>query len=363
MSDAQMEGRSQPQRAPERRQPGKLGSMAKGCLIVAVAGVAVLALSMVALVLLVAAAVAGSASHVVGQYRGVAVQEATVSGVPGDPKIAIIPVRGVLMPDAGPLGGAHPVRLLQGMLQRAEEGEVRVVVLAVNTPGGGITTCDVMHKTVREFRRATGVPVLALMEDVAASGGYYVSCAADHIIAHPTTTTGSIGVMMPLYDASRLLRTIGIADRSVKSGPFKDLGSPFADKTPEQRERERELLKGVIEAMHERFVQVVAEGRELEAAEVRGLADGRIFTSARAAELGLIDSVGYEEDAVEKARELAGLERAHVVQYSRVPSLGEMLFMWGRGDVTVRVDGLPGAAQQGDYLMYLWRPPAGAPAP
>ena len=339
-------------------RPSGLGTLTKGCLIVGVAGTAVIVLLVVAVTLLVFGAAAGGAGQVIGYYRGVQVQEVTVSGTPSSPQVVLIPVRGILVPGGTPFGIHDPARVLSSMLDRAREQRAAAVILALNTPGGGITTCDVMLKMLKDFRREGGVPIVALMGDVAASGGYYVASAADHIMAHPTTITGSIGVMMPLYDASRLLRMLGVADRTVKSGEFKDLGSPFADKTPEERQRESQVLNDIVDHMHERFVQVVAEGRALEPEEVRKLADGRIYTSEQAQELKLIDSIGYERDAVEKAKELAGLTDVHLVEYGRARSLMEMLLLRSGGtDVTVHLDTLPGSAQAGDYLMYLWRPP------
>ncbi|MHC4480448.1 MAG: S49 family peptidase, partial [Planctomycetota bacterium] len=178
--------------------------MLLGCLIAVFGGFVVVVLLIVAVALL-AVASAGGATYAGGARRGVHLVEATVSGTPGSPKLAMVPVRGVLYPGAGPLGRHDPALTLRTMLRKAQEDpDVAGIILVVNSPGGGMTTSDVMHKAVRDYRKETGDPVLVLMEDVAASGGYYVSCAADHIMAHPTTTTGSIGVMMPLFDASAL---------------------------------------------------------------------------------------------------------------------------------------------------------------
>ena len=333
-----------------------------GCAVAVLAGFAVVALIVVALVLAVFASAAGGPAYAGLARRDVQLQELTVSGQHGDPKVAIIPIRGLLMPGGGSLVGPDPAKVLQAMLDAAREDDrVKAVMLAVDSPGGGITTCDVMHRAVMEYRNETKVPVVVLMEDTAASGAYYVSCAADYIIAHPTTVTGSIGVIMPLWDASGLLKKVGVSDRTVKSGEFKDMGSPFADKTPEQRAREKEILDQIIGEMHARFVRVVAEGRKLDASVVRKLADGRIYTSEEAKDRKLIDETGYEADAVQKAMALAGLESAHVVEYSRVRSLREMLFLAGHDlDLTVRLDGgLPLQAEP--RLMYLWYPPAALP--
>jgi len=328
-----------------------------GCLIAFVAGFAVVVLVVVALAFAVFASAAGGAGYAGLARRGVQVHEITVSGEAGDPKVAIIPVRGLLLSGGGSFVGPDPAIVLQSMLDAArQDSRVKAIVLAVDSPGGAITTCDVMHRAIRQYRQETGTPVVVLMEDTAASGGYYVSCAGDYIVAHPTTVTGSIGVLMPLWDASGLLKKVGVSDRTVKSGDFKDMGSPFADKTPQEREREKEILDEVIAEMHARFVRVVAEGRDLDPQAVRGLADGRIYTSEQAMDKKLIDETGYEADALSKAMAMAGVERAHVVEYTRVRSLREMLFFAAREpNLTVRLDGgLPLPAQP--RFMYLWAP-------
>jgi protease-4 len=350
------------QAPPTRRSTGS--SVLLGCLIAFCAGIALVGLLIVVLVLLVAATAVGGAGYATTLHRGVQVVEYEVSGPRGAPKVAIIPLRGVLMSGGEGIVGTDPVLVLRSMLDRASaDADVHGVILAVNSPGGAITTCDVMYKALNDFRDETHKPVVVLMEDVAASGGYYVSCAADYIIAHPTTTTGSIGVMMPMFDASGLLKKVGVADRTVKSGPFKDLGSMFAEKTPEEREREAEILTGLVTYMYEQFVKVVADGRGLDPQAVRVLADGRIYTPQEAKDKGLIDDIGYREDAVAKAEALAGLAQAHVVEYGRTRGLVEMLFMRaGSPEFTVRLDGGLQAGGQAP-LMYLWRPPTNLASP
>ncbi|MCK4283822.1 MAG: signal peptide peptidase SppA [Candidatus Brocadiae bacterium] len=328
-----------------------------GCLIAVVGGVTMVVLLVVGLGLVVTAF--SGAAYSEGTHAGAKVQEMTVSGSPRDPKVAIVPVRGLLASGAFPLTGGDPARLLEAMLEKARlDMSVQGIILAVDSGGGAITTCDIMHKALRDHREETGLPIVALLGDVAASGGYYTVCGADYIMAHPTTITGSIGVLMPLLDASLLLKKVGVTDRTVKSGEFKTMGSMFAERTPEEWEREREILDGIVMEMYERFVQVVAEGRGLDPEEVRALADGRIYTSKQAKENNLIDAIGYEEDAVEKVKELAGLASAHVVRYSRVPSLRELVFArTATRDLTLRLDGgLP--PQLLHRPMYLWSPVA-----
>ncbi len=328
-----------------------------GCLIAVVGGVTMVVLLVVGLGL-VAAAFTGAA-YGESTYAAARLHEITVSGSPGEPKVAIVPVSGLLVSGGFPLAGGDPARLLEAMLEKAaRDGSVQGIILAVDSGGGAITTCDIMHKALQDHREETGLPMVALMGDVAASGGYYVVCGADYIMAHPTTITGSIGVLMPLLDASQLLKKVGVTDRTVKSGEFKTMGSMFAERTPEEWEREKEILESIVMDMYERFVEVVAEGRGLDPEEVRALADGRIYTSKQAQEKNLIDAIGYEEDAVEKVKELAGLTSAHVVRYSRVVSFRELvLARTGTRNLTLRLDGsLP--PQLLHRPMYLWSPTA-----
>jgi len=339
------------QHAPQQRS--SRGPFLMGCLV-ALAAVGTVIVLLVVGIMLMAAAIGGTV-HTEGVYEAANVQELTVSGTPGDPKIAVVPVRGLLASGANVLTGSDPALVFKAMLERAKDDpKVRGVILAVDSPGGGITTCDVMHKALKDFRKESGRPSVVLMEDVAASGGYYVACGADYIIAHPTSITGSIGVLMPLLDAGDLMAKIGLTDRTVKSGEFKTMGSMFTQRTPEQWKREKEVLEGLITQMHERFVEVVVQGRKLAPDMVRAVADGRIYTSRQAVENGLVDAIGYHEDAVDKVKELAGITSAHVVRYTRVLSLREMLFARAGGNgLALGLDGrLP--AHMLSRPMYVW---------
>ena len=151
------------------------------------------------------------------------------------------------------------------------------------------------------------------MMDVAASGGYYVALGADTIIAHPTTVTGSIGVIMITVNAQGLLEKIGVSASAIKSGPRKDMGSPFRHLTDE----ERAIFQSVIDELQNRFVAKVAERRNLPIAKARQIADGRIYTAEQAAQNGLIDQIGYVDDAIRAAKRAAGVGEAQVIVYHR----------------------------------------------
>ncbi|MFP4026591.1 MAG: signal peptide peptidase SppA [Candidatus Brocadiia bacterium] len=329
----------------------------KGCLI-AVLVIGVLGfLGAVAFVgLIVAAAMAGGP----GTGGNAQIREVTIGGKRGAAKVVCIPVEGMIFGSSSASNELTPVRFVSEQLRRAKrDSRVRGAVIFVDSPGGGITASDILLREIKEFRKGDdGKPVVVCMRDMAASGGYYISCGADKIIAHPTTVTGSIGVLMPMYDATELLGKVGVKNETITSGDFKDIGSPFTEKTQEQKEKERELLQTIVIQLHTRFVEVVAEGRNMKPEEVRKLADGRIFTGPQAAENRLVDEVGYESDAIEAIKKMEGLKNVHLVQYKRVITLTDVVAAFGEGpDLDIEFGGrLP--PLKGMRPMYLWSPPA-----
>lgn len=230
-------------------------------------------------------------------------------------KIAVVEVDGIILDESpGSLltPGKHPVAHLREELDRAaHDGQVKAVVLRINSPGGAVTASELMHHEVRAFRDK-GKPVVVMMLDVAASGGYYVACAANEIVACRSTVTGSIGVIMQTFDATGTLQKIGLRAEAIKSGAQKGAGSPFATMTPEQRA----VFQGVVDELYGQFVDVVTEGRKgLSRERVAALADGRVYTAPQALENGLIDHIGTMDDAVNRAKALAGISTARVVAY------------------------------------------------
>jgi protease-4 len=184
------------------------------------------------------------------------------------------------------------------------------------------------------------------MESVGASGGYYVACASDLIVANPGTITGSIGVVMEFSNVEDLLKKIGLRSYVVKSGKHKDIGSPLREMTP----GERSILQGVIDSVHGQFVRAVAEGRNMEEGKVRQLADGRIFSGEQAKELGLVDRLGSLQDAIEIAAEMVGIEGKPAVIYpKRKLSLYELLF---KKSVRLIMDEIWQREYQLSYVMY-----------
>jgi protease-4 len=274
-------------------------------------------------------------------------------------KIAIIDVSGVIMNahSSGLLGsGENPMSLFREKLEEAAcDSQVKAVVLRLNSPGGAVTASDIMYQDLINFRKDTQKPVVACMMDVAASGAYYLAMGCDTIYAHPTTVTGSIGVIMNLYNAAGLLGKIGVSSDPIKSGPNKDLGNPARPMTDE----ERAILQGMVNCFYDQFVQVVVRGRNLPEDRVRALADGRVYSGVDAQKLGLVDKIGYLEDAIQEAMDLACIKDAKVIAYDRCGSYKGSIYAGLPkipSEINVKLD-VPGlAGPSGAAFMYLWEP-------
>ncbi|GIW78585.1 MAG: signal peptide peptidase SppA [Gemmatales bacterium] len=275
-------------------------------------------------------------------------------------KIAIIDVDGVLLNAETPgllTKGENPVSEFREKLDAAAaDRHVKAVVLRINSPGGGVTASDIMFQDLINFRYYTGKPVVACMMDVAASGGYYLAMGADLVYAHPTTITGSIGVIMNLYNASGLFESIGITSNPIKSGKNKDLGNPARPMS----EEERALLQRIVDSYHANFVEKVAWGRQMSEGEVRALADGRVYTGEEARRLGLVDETGYLEDAIQAALDLACIKDAKIVVYDRCKGYRGSCYAMPSipSEINVKVT-VPGILPRQACFMYLWQPGAG----
>lgn len=233
-------------------------------------------------------------------------------------RVAIIDISGLLLngPVPGILSeGENPVGYLHERLQEARaDKRIKAVILRLNTPGGTVTASDAMYREVKRFREMSGKPVIAMMLDVAASGGYYTACAADRILAYPTSVTGSIGVIMQTFSVKGLLDRWDIRTDAIISGPNKDLGSPLSHLSAD----ERAILQSMVDEFYGRFVSVVRESRpRITPADLATATDGRVFTGEQAVKLGLIDATGDLYDAFAAAKELAGLDRADLVLVHR----------------------------------------------
>ena len=325
-------------------------------------GVMVLVIALIGLVV-VLALVGGAQGRSITTGSGVEFREVTIRGEASWAKVACIPVSGLIIGSPMPGTELTPTAIFSEQLRMAREDQAVVAVLLyIDSPGGSITAADIMYEEIKRFRTETGKPVVACLMDVAASGGYYVAAGCDAIVAHPTTVTGSIGVLVSSYDASGLLEKIGIEDRSVASGEYKQMLSYTTRRTEQERARDMALLRAIVMAMKDRFVTVVDEGRkDLNREQVEALADGRIFTAQQALDHKLIDAIGYEHDAVAGVAKLAKKTNVRLVQYQRPPSVRDLLFG--------RVQAPEIRLELGDSLlltrspmpMYLWSPGAGGP--
>jgi protease-4 len=235
-------------------------------------------------------------------------------------KVAIVSLTGAIM------GGDGFVR---SQLDHVTEDEsVKAIVLRVDSPGGTVSGSDEIHYRLAKLAKDRELPVVVSMGGIAASGGYYVAMANggrdDVIFAEPATLTGSIGVIIPHFDLSKLMKKLDIEDDSISSGPLKEMLSPTKERTPELAARERKILQSLVDDMFSRFKEIVKEGRpKLDDAKVAQVATGQIFTAKQAQEAGLVDRIGFLEDAVDRAVELAGLTKdtARVVKYTKPKAL------------------------------------------
>jgi protease-4 len=191
----------------------------------------------------------------------------------------------------------------------SEDPLIKGVILRLDTPGGEVTASDIIYHEIQNFKTRTGIPVIALMMSMTASGGYYIASACDHLIAHPSSLTGSIGVISLFPNLEGLLDKVGIQVQVIKSGKLKDSGSVFREMTEE------------VDEYYQNFINVVYENRKdfLTLENIKKLADGRIFTASQALEARLIDEIGYFDTALEKTLELSSLREASVVTYTYYP--------------------------------------------
>lgn len=220
---------------------------------------------------------------------------------------------------------------------------VKAIVLRLDTPGGGVAPSQEIYNAVKRVRLDKHKTVVASMGNVAASGGYYIAVASDRILANPGSLTGSIGVVMQLANLENLMNKIGVKNIVIKSGRYKDVGSPFRM----MGEEDRQLLQSVLDDAHRQFIEAVAAGRSLDTADVEALADGRIFTGQQAKDVLLVDELGDLTDAVKLAADMSGLQSPPVVETPRPYSFRD----WVVGSLFGDAPALP--IQTGMNLMYV----------
>ncbi|GIW72100.1 MAG: signal peptide peptidase SppA [Planctomycetota bacterium] len=281
----------------------------------------------------------------------------------GEGKILLLRLDGEITEhaqDEGLLGSRpSPVSRVRDELELArQDRDVRGIVLRINSPGGGVTASDLIYHELVRWRAETGRPIVAYFMDTAASGAYYVAQAADWVVASPTAITGSIGVVAFFPNVSGLGEKLGVQVHTLRSGAHKDLGNPFRP----MEQQERQLLQQLVDALHERFVEVVARGRApgparagLDREAVQRLADGRVFTAQQALDLGLVDEIGYFEAARAACERLAQAPDASVIVYERTALAAERPTIYSEARA-----GLPAAARGGGSTAAGAAPSAGA---
>ena len=321
-------------------------------------------LTAVAVALLVALAVAGcSVISLDLTPRVRPLTEKTVEGR-GIDKILLTEISGFISDDAGSSGlslTAPPprvpllVRVREELTKASKDKQVKALVLRINSPGGTVTASDIIFREIQLFRARTGVPVIAVLMDVAASGGYYIALAADTIVAHPTTVTGSIGVIMVSANAEGLMQKLGLAATTIKSGEHKDMGSPFRALTGE----ERGIFQSIIDDLQRQFVSKVAERRKIPLETAQKLADGRVYTADQALASRLVDQVGYMPDAIALARRAAALDEAKVVIYRRPHQYRATYYAQAEAPpsgIEASLTNVAALSGLGPKFLYLWLP-------
>jgi protease-4 len=287
-------------------------------------------------------------------------REFTLQGAEKE-KILVITVRGNISnePEQELLGKKPSmVQEVVSQLRQAErDDQVKAVLLKIDSPGGSVTASDVLYHEIAAFKSRTGSKVVASMMDMATSGGYYIALPADHIVAHPTTLTGSVGVIFYQPKVDGLMEKIGVGVDVSKSGKNKDIGSPFRPST----EEEKRILQGLTDKLGQRFLDLVKKHRGIEGQDLDEVATARVFLGEDAKNLGLVDELGYLSDALKKTKSLAGLPQdARVVVYRRTEYANDNLYnpatTWEGGRYPALVDlGLPASMSHlSTGFYYLW---------
>lgn len=263
----------------------------------------------------------------------------------GSNKVAVIPLEGVIY-DSQPF--------VDDLRKFADDSGVKAIVLRIDSPGGGVAASQEMYREVKRVREEKKKPIVVSMGSVAASGGYYVACGADQIVANPGTITGSIGVIAEWYNYGELLKLAKLKSETFKSGKFKDTGNPARDLTPE----EREYFQHLIDQLYGQFLSTVVEARsgkkQLNAEKVKALADGRVFSGQEALDIGLIDQIGNLRDTILAASKLGGISGEPQVVTPPKPKRGSIFDLLTGVDLSSVLHGRLDS-NTGIQFEYLWK--------
>ena len=289
-------------------------------------------------------------------------QEKVIEGE-GPGKVLVMDVSGVLSYEEQNEEGSFRekvslvARVKEELGKAATDDEIKALVLRIQSPGGTVNASDLIHHEIREFKKKRNVVVVACFLGMATSGGYYIATAADHIVAQPTTLTGSIGTIALKFNVEGLMEKVGVAEETVKSGDKKDMWSPFRPATSE----EKKILQSIIDEYQNKFLEVVRAGRKnMTEADLAKVNDGRVFSGSQALKLRLVDQLGYLNDAVQWAKNAVGMEQARVVMYYRPGTYVDNIYSmsqgeaWSWAELLQRGELLP--QRQTPYFMYLWLP-------
>jgi len=260
-------------------------------------------------------------------------------------KIVVLDIRGVIMDAAGSsyYSCADAQTICDQIKYATEDASVKAVILKINSPGGEVVASDIIHHHVMELKKKARIPVIASMDSMAASGGYYIAVASDHIVANRMTMTGSIGVIIETYKYHDLFAKVGVQSEIYKSGQMKDL----LDGSRPSTEAEKKIVQKMVTDTYNEFVKIVAAGRPgltEEHIKTTKIGDGRVFSGEEALELNLVDSLGFFQDAVKKAAEKASLSDYQVIRYQEPFSFAK-LFSQTRAASKVHVS-LPGTEKK-----------------
>ena len=287
-------------------------------------------------------------------------EEILLAPSPAKEKILVIDVEGMISSsgDSGFFSREKNVvsRVFERLEKAARDPWIEAVILRIDTPGGEVTASDIIYHEVLRFKESTHKPVIGLMMGVAASGGYYIASACDVIMAHPSTLTGSIGVISVFPNVEQLMSKIGVKVNVIKSGAAKDSGGPFRDMTDE----EKKIFQGIIDEYYAGFLDVVSRNRKdrIPAEKLRTIADGRVYTASQALKLELIDAIGYFDDAFRKTLSMAKLQSAKLVSYTYYPKTKTNIYAGRLGNFspldTKVLESTLTALKTGFY--YLWLP-------
>jgi protease-4 len=253
-------------------------------------------------------------------------------------QVGVIEITGVI---------ADPKETLTQLKEFRNNEDVKAIVLRINSPGGGVGPSQEIYEEVRKTSRVK--KVVASMGAIAASGGYYVASAADHVMASPGSITGSIGVIMEFANFQELFRKIGVSAFVLKSGEYKDIGFPLREMTAQ----EKALLQAFIDSVHAQFVAAVAEARKIPKEEIQAIADGRILSGEQAKALGLLDGLGNLEDAIAMAAKLGGIKGEPSVLYAQKRKFSFLEYLLGSSTWTSVLDQITATAI---HCGYLWLP-------